>query len=166
LAVHLNVTLITVVLEVNMKNIEWGKCLCKCYISDCDSQSKYEKYWARQSNIKKEEQLHILKFSFKFYHDYIISIIIIIIYFFDSRTRYPQETIVFHARFHHLLEVNVFICSSTAYAYGSAYCIYIEHMGFRFVIPNGCPFDDTGSFVTWVEEDSFSLSLSSCSFVI
>jgi hypothetical protein len=62
---------ITVVFKVNVKNIEWGKCLCKCraYITvcfqkkiwkissevnvyvnvtyNCGSQSKYEKYRVR-----------------------------------------------------------------------------------------------------------------------
>jgi hypothetical protein len=32
-----------VLLEVNIENLEWGKCLCKCYVYDCSSQSKYEK---------------------------------------------------------------------------------------------------------------------------
>jgi hypothetical protein len=47
--VNVNVTHhITVILKVNMKNLEWDKCLCKCYTSyDCYSQSKYEKSWVR-----------------------------------------------------------------------------------------------------------------------
>jgi hypothetical protein len=41
--VYVNVTHMTVVLKVNMKNIEWGKCLCKCYIYDCCFQSECKK---------------------------------------------------------------------------------------------------------------------------
>ncbi len=47
--VYVNVTHhnMTVILKVNLKNLEWNKCLCKCYTSqyDCYSQSKYEKSW-------------------------------------------------------------------------------------------------------------------------
>jgi hypothetical protein len=45
--VSVNVTYMTVLLKVNMKNLGWGKCLCKCYTYDCSSQSEYETFWVR-----------------------------------------------------------------------------------------------------------------------
>jgi hypothetical protein len=46
--VYANVTYSSVLLKVNMKKLECDKCLCKCYIYDCSSQSEYEKSWVRQ----------------------------------------------------------------------------------------------------------------------
>jgi hypothetical protein len=49
-SVYVNVTYhMTAILKVNMKNLEWDNCFCKCYISyDYCSQRKYEKSWVRQ----------------------------------------------------------------------------------------------------------------------
>jgi hypothetical protein len=34
--------------QVSIKNLEWDECLCKCYTSyHCYSQSKYKKSWVR-----------------------------------------------------------------------------------------------------------------------
>jgi hypothetical protein len=47
--VYVNVTHnITVILKLNMKNLKWDNCLCKCYTSyHCYSQIEYEKSWVR-----------------------------------------------------------------------------------------------------------------------
>jgi hypothetical protein len=46
--VYVNVTYVTDVLKINMKNVEWDKCIRECNICDWCSQNKYEKCWVRQ----------------------------------------------------------------------------------------------------------------------
>jgi hypothetical protein len=69
--VYVNVTYMTNLLKVSVKNLDWevnvyvnvtsrssqseyenfwvrGKCLCECSTYDCSSQSKYEQSWVRQ----------------------------------------------------------------------------------------------------------------------
>jgi hypothetical protein len=44
---YVNVTHMIVVLKVNMKNIEWERNVYVNVTYDCGSQSEYEKHWVR-----------------------------------------------------------------------------------------------------------------------